>query len=189
MMSKYTGGCKCGNITYIVNGEAQWKVSCHCNWCQTTSGAAFRTFVLFNESDLEIFGETLESYKDSDTEHGRPMINQFCSECGTQLGIKVPSMDARHIALGTLDQRKEIAIKDNIWWQESLDFVSFPSDSDVYKTGFWNGTGERILKPQNSFMSTPWKVTLAVIKDRAGSASCNLLKKYVPKDYIASTYK
>ena len=36
----------CGNITYIVNGEPQWKVSCHCNWCQTTSGAAFRTFVL-----------------------------------------------------------------------------------------------------------------------------------------------
>jgi len=38
-------------------------------------------------------------------------------------------------------------------------------------------------------MSKLWKATLAVIKDRAGSASCNLLKKYVPKDYIASTYK
>ena len=34
-------------------------------------------------------------------------------------------MDARHIALGTLDQRKEIAIKDNIWWQEALNIVSF----------------------------------------------------------------
>ena len=146
MTSKYTGGCKCGNITYIVNGEPQWKVSCHCNWCQTTSGAAFRTFVLFNESDLKISGDTLKSYEDIDTAHGRPMINQFCSKCGTQLGIKVPSMDARHIALGTLDQRKAIAIKDNIWWQEALNFVSFPNDSDVYKTGYWNGTGERILK-------------------------------------------
>ena len=25
MTSKYTGGCKCGNITYVVNGEPQWK--------------------------------------------------------------------------------------------------------------------------------------------------------------------
>ena len=64
MTSKYTGGCKCGNITYIFNGEPEWKVSCHCNWCQTTSGAAFRTFVLFNESDLEVSGDTLKSYED-----------------------------------------------------------------------------------------------------------------------------
>ena len=146
MASKYSGGCKCGNITYTVHGEAQWRVSCHCNWCQTTSGAAFRTFVLFNESDLEVSGDTLKSYEDTNTDHGRPMINQFCSRCGTQLGVKVPSMDARHIALGTLDQRKEIDIKDNIWWQEALKFVSFPNNSDVYKTGYWNGTGERILE-------------------------------------------
>ena len=55
-------------------------------------------------------------------------------------------MDARHLALGTLDQRKAIEIKDNIWWQEALNFVSFPDGSDVYKTGYWNGTGEKILK-------------------------------------------
>ena len=102
--------------------------------------------MLFNESDLEVSGDTLKSYEDTNTDHGRPMINQFCSRCGTQLGVKVPSMDARHIALGTLDQRKEIEIKDNIWWQEALKFVSFPDNSDVYKTGYWNGTGERILK-------------------------------------------
>ena len=77
MTSEYTGGCKCGNITYVVNGEPQWKVSCHCNWCQTTSGSAFRTFVLFNESDLAISGDTLRSYEDKNTDHGRPMINQI----------------------------------------------------------------------------------------------------------------
>ena len=147
MSFKYTGSCKCGNIRYGVKGEAQWKVNCHCNWCQTTSGAAFRTFVLFKESDLEISGDTLKSYEDIDTDHGRPMINQFCYNCGTQLGIKVPSMDLRHIALGTLDQRNEIEIKDNIWWQEALKFVSFPSNSDVYKTGYWGGTGEKVLVP------------------------------------------
>ena len=51
-------------------------------------------------------------------------------------------MDARHIALGTLDQRKAIEIKDNIWWQEELNFFSFTDGSDVYKTGFCNGSGE-----------------------------------------------
>jgi hypothetical protein len=121
-------------------------MSCHCNWCQTTSGSAFRTFVLFKETDLEISGDSLSSYEDTTTDHGRPMINQFCKICGTQIGINVPNMNTRHISIGTLDQRRDIEIKDNIWWQEALNFVSFPTGSDVYKTGYWNGTGEKVTK-------------------------------------------
>jgi hypothetical protein len=55
-------------------------------------------------------------------------------------------MNTRHISIGTLDQRRDIEIKDNIWWQEALNFVSFPTGSDVYKTGYWNGTGEKVTK-------------------------------------------
>jgi len=55
-------------------------------------------------------------------------------------------METRHISIGTLDQRRDIEIKDNIWWQEALKFVSFPVNSDVYKTSYWNGTGEKVLK-------------------------------------------
>ena len=55
-------------------------------------------------------------------------------------------MDTRHISIGTLDQRKGIIIKDNIWWQEALRFVSFPTGSNVYKAGYWNGTGEKVTK-------------------------------------------
>ena len=74
------------------------------------------------------------------------MINQFCSRCGTHLGVKVPSMDARHIGFGALGQGRDTEMKDNIWWQEALKFVSFLNNSDVYKTGYWNDTIERILK-------------------------------------------
>jgi len=42
--------------------------------------------------------------------------------------------------------RRDIEIKDNIWWQEALEFVSFPIGSDVYQTGYWNGTGEKVTK-------------------------------------------
>ena len=55
-------------------------------------------------------------------------------------------METRHISFGTLDQRRDIEIKDNIWLQEALKFVSFPVNSDVYKTGYWNVTGEKVLK-------------------------------------------
>lgn len=100
----------------------------------------------FKETDLEISGDSLSSYEDTTTEHGRPMINQFCENCVTQIGINLPNMDTRHVSIGTLDQRKDIKIKINIWWREALEFVSFPTGSDAYETGYWNDTGEKVTK-------------------------------------------
>ena len=119
-MEKYSGRCRCEKTTYKISGEPTWKVNCNCNWCQTTSGSAFRSFVLFKEGDVSFLGEKLASYEDTKTEHGRPMINLFCSNCGTQVGIKVPSMEAQHISIGTMDQRKNINITCNICGQEAL---------------------------------------------------------------------
>ena len=53
-------------------------------------------------------------------------------------------MKERHIAIGALDQRKQIEINCNIWGIEALNFISFPDCADVYKTGYWNGTGEKM---------------------------------------------
>ena len=73
------------------------------------------------------------------------MINHFCDNCGTLIGIKVPSMQERRLAIGTIDQRQQIEINCNIWGQEALSFITFPKCADVYKTGCWNGTGEKML--------------------------------------------
>ena len=145
-MEKYSGRCRCEKITFKISGEPTWKVNCNCNWCQTTSGSAFRSFILFNENDITFLGDRPASYEDTKTEHGRPMINLFCSTCGTLIGIKVPSMeDTQHISIGTIDQRKDINITDNIWGEEALKFIAYSKDADVYKNGYWSGTVEKIL--------------------------------------------
>ena len=72
------------------------------------------------------------------------MINLFCSNCGTQVGIKLPSSENQHISIGTMDQRKKINITCNIWGQEALQFIGYSKDAEVYKTGYWNGTGEKM---------------------------------------------
>ena len=141
---KYSGGCYCGEVKFTIEGKPVWKVNCYCNWCQKTSGCAFRSFILFDEEDINFIGEAPKSYEDKNTSHGRPMINQFCNSCGTLIGIKVPSMKERHIAIGTLDQRKQLEINCNIWGTEALNFITFPKYADVYKTGYWNGTGEKL---------------------------------------------
>ena len=140
----YSGGCHCGDVKFTIEGKPVWKVNCYCNWCQTTSGSAFRSFVLFDEENIEFIGHEPKSYEDKNTTHGRPMINQFCNICGTLIGVKVPSMKERHIAIGALDQRKQIEINCNIWGTEALNFIAFPDNADIYKTGYWNGTGEKM---------------------------------------------
>jgi len=146
-MEKYSGRCHCGMVTYKINGEPTWKVNCNCNWCQKTSGSAFRSFLIFKEEDITFDGESLASYEDTKTEHGRTMISQFCSNCGTQIGINAAGATGKqHISIGSLDQRKNINITDNIWAQEALQFVTFPKDDDVYKNRYDNGTGEKIKR-------------------------------------------
>ena len=140
----YTGRCKCESISFEIKGEPTWKVNCNCNWCQKTSGSAFRSFVLFNEKEIKYLGEKPTSYEDKQTDHGRSMINLFCSNCGTLIGIKVPSMDEQHFSIGVLDQRKDINITDNIWGEEALQFINYSNDAEVYKKGYWNGTGEKM---------------------------------------------
>ncbi len=144
-MEKYSGRCRCEKITFKISGDPTWKVNCNCNWCQTTSGSAFRSFVIFNEKDITYLKESPDSYEDTKTEHGRSMINLFCSNCGTIIGIKVPSMKEQHFSVGIIDQRKNIDINCNIWGEEALKFITYPKDSDVYKKGYWNGTGEKML--------------------------------------------
>ena len=146
-MEKYSGRCRCGMVTYKINGEPTWKVNCNCNWCQKTSGSAFRSFLIFKEEDITFLGESLASYEDTKTDHGRTMISQFCSNCGTQIGINAAGATGKqHISIGSLDQRKNINITDNIWAQEALQFVTFPKDDDVYKNRYDNGTGEKIKR-------------------------------------------
>jgi hypothetical protein len=54
------------------------------------------------------------------------MKKKFRFNCGTQLGIGVPSIEELHILIGSLDLRKHIEVTDNICGQEALPFVDFP---------------------------------------------------------------
>ena len=53
MKHNYSGGCHCGDVKFTIRGEPVWKVNCYCNWCQTSSGGPFRSFVLFDEENIE----------------------------------------------------------------------------------------------------------------------------------------
>ena len=87
-------------------------------------------------------------------------------------------MRERHISIGALDQRKQIEIDCNIWGTEALNFIAFPDNADVYKTGYWNGTGENV----NCSNSLSVKTSLC-------RHVCNYLKSFLTFVSILSFFK
>ena len=58
MKHNYNGGYHCGYVKVTIEGKPLWNVNCHSNWCQITSGNSFRSFVLFDEENIEFAGQT-----------------------------------------------------------------------------------------------------------------------------------
>ena len=110
-MSLYSGGCLCRQITYTISSEPTWQFACHCNFCKNVSGTAFRTYCIFAKGDFKMSGSGLSEFDYISPDHGRRLTNQFCSKCGTPIGITIESSpDKQFIQVGTLDQRKDLNI-------------------------------------------------------------------------------
>jgi len=74
-----TGGCHCGAVRYVAEGEPMTHALCHCADCRRAAGAPMVGWTMYRVDAVEITGET-KVYASSD--HGRRM---FCPNCGTGL--------------------------------------------------------------------------------------------------------
>ncbi|WP_406610694.1 GFA family protein [Agarivorans sp. JK6] len=101
-MSKMTGRCLCGKVSYQVEQLEPRMGHCHCSMCRKFHGAAFATY---GEAKTENFRWTsgLEYLKKFTAENGT--VRQFCSECGSSLSFAPANDDGRFIefSLATLD--------------------------------------------------------------------------------------
>lgn len=70
------GGCRCGEVSFAVHGEALRCGLCHCLDCRKRSGAPFVMFVVFAEAYVEVLGPRVEV----DSATGQ---REACATCGT----------------------------------------------------------------------------------------------------------
>ncbi len=96
------GGCYCGSIRYRTEGEALFKGQCHCRECQYIAGGAPNVIMGMPEAGFTYTKGSPAQYRRGDLEN--PVTREFCSECGTHLLAKSPSMPgALMLKVGTLD--------------------------------------------------------------------------------------
>ena len=78
------GNCLCGAVRFTAHLPCKWVVHCHCTRCQRAHGAAFVTWVGFDEMQVQIHDtqHTLRWF--TAAEHGHSQRG-FCAQCGSPM--------------------------------------------------------------------------------------------------------
>jgi hypothetical protein len=98
---KLEGGCYCGKVRYVAEGEPMMKAQCHCRECQYISGGGPNMFVAMPVSGFKYTADQPKQFTRSDLE--RAVTREFCGECGTHMVTRVPGLPAVVLKVGTFD--------------------------------------------------------------------------------------
>ena len=98
---KLEGGCYCGAVRYVSEGEPMFKAQCHCRACQHITGGAPNMFMLMPVAGFSFTKGEPKTFQRSDIENA--VTRAFCATCGTHLTTRRPGLDAVILKIGTLD--------------------------------------------------------------------------------------
>ena len=103
-MSKHAGGCVCGRVRYVADGEPERVTICHCAWCQRRTGSAFGIEVVFGQEKVAFTTGMMRTYRHVSDVSGRWLDQDFCAACGSNIGFTLEAVPGiRTIAAGTFD--------------------------------------------------------------------------------------
>lgn len=126
------GGCNCGAIRYRIDGKPVAVAQCHCRNCQRQSGSAFSVNLLVPASTVTTTG-ALRTYEDHDTESGRPVLRQFCGECGSPIySVTTPDNGMLVVKAGTLDDPGRATPQISLWTDTKLPWVALPEAQKAF---------------------------------------------------------
>lgn len=101
---KLEGGCYCGKVRYVAEGEPMRKGQCHCRECQFITGGAPNMFLVMPSAGFAYTKGAPKQFTRSDLE--TPVTREFCPDCGTHLATRPPGRPVIVVKVGTLDDPK-----------------------------------------------------------------------------------
>lgn len=101
-MERFSGGCLCGRVRFVAQGQPYRVGLCHCLDCRKHHGTLFHACAIFPEAALTIDGET-HAYA------GR----HFCPRCGSSVFSR--SADEVEVGLGALDDIDQLRPTYELW--------------------------------------------------------------------------
>jgi hypothetical protein len=104
---KLEGGCYCGEVRYLAEGEPSLQAQCHCRECQYITGGGPNFFMMMPVQGYRYVKGAPASFTRGDLE--KPVTREFCPKCGTHLVTRLPDFPALVLKVGTLDDPQAFA--------------------------------------------------------------------------------
>ena len=98
---KLEGGCYCGAVRYVAEGEPVMKAQCHCRECQYITGGSPNVFMAMPVEGFAYTRGEPTTFTRGDLK--RPVTRAFCGACGTHVNTRSPGFPAVIVKVGTLD--------------------------------------------------------------------------------------
>jgi hypothetical protein len=95
------GGCYCGSLRYVAEGEPMMKAQCHCRECQYITGGGPNMFMAMPAAGFAYTKGEPSRFTRSDLE--RPVTREFCPACGTHVATVPPRFAGVIVKVGTMD--------------------------------------------------------------------------------------
>jgi hypothetical protein len=95
------GGCYCGALRYVAEGDPVLKAQCYCRECQYISGGSPNMFMLMPAAGFSYSKGAPKQFTRRDLE--RAVTREFCAECGTHMITRLPDRPFVVVKVGTLD--------------------------------------------------------------------------------------
>lgn len=81
------GGCYCGQVRYVADGEPALRAQCHCRECQYITGGGPNFFIAMPADGFTYVKGEPKGFARPDLE--TPVTREFCPNCGTHLVTRV----------------------------------------------------------------------------------------------------
>ena len=125
------GGCYCGEVRYVAEGDPVMQAQCHCRECQYITGGAPNMFMAIPIAGFSFTKGTPKQFTRKDLE--RPVTREFCPECGTHLITRPRGLPAVIVKVGTLDDPKQFAPKAAIYTIDKQAFHQIPDGMPTFE--------------------------------------------------------
>ena len=102
---KLEGGCYCGTVRYLAEGDPILKGQCHCRECQYITGGSPNVFVAMPADGFRYTKGAPKGFARKDL--ATPVTREFCPDCGTHLATRRPKLPAVIVKVGTLDDPRQ----------------------------------------------------------------------------------
>ena len=126
---KLEGGCYCGAVRYVAEGEPMFAGYCYCADCRKASGSGFIPFMGYAATSVRFSGPSRQVR--SPSLRGEAVRN-FCPTCGGLVfGGEIGKDDFFTIYAGSLDDPSRFEPKIAIFGRNRLAWVEIPQEAFI----------------------------------------------------------